>query len=446
MTPTENQIAGGAASRKRSSVIDPMSVFIFSISASQFILITLGGTMSGTDVMLIIAFVVLLLSGKISIKTKLGKRCVALCSVWLISQILTDIVRHSAFADLARGWSNIGLALVGLCVLYTLLYGHPRRIILYGWGKVAAGFITFFFLPDELITDYPWKFGLSGPVTLSAILIACRKEFNRRQQAILLVAMGAVDILLGARSLGGITLLAGLYLGITIFLEKRAAGGAKLKMSLKVVMALSLVICIYGVFRVYQYVASSGYLGDEAQENYREQSSGKYGLLLGDRAELLSSIPAIIDSPILGHGSWAKDPLYFIEGRRAMVLLGYSGAMKLSPDTLIEGNIPTHSFLLGAWVFAGIGGAIFWAWTWVMVFKSLMRLYPSTAVMLPLMAYASIVMIWDILFSPFGLGGRNQVPYYLVIAMTYYEVAISNAVHAKGAIASRIPKPALNAG
>lgn len=440
MIPTENQTNGRTTALKRPSAIDPVSVFIFSISASQFFLVSLGGMMSGTDVMLIISFVVLLYSGKLSIRTKLGKRFLIFCSGWLISQIVTDIYRHTAFADLVRGWSNIGLALVGFIVLYTLLYGHPRRIMIYGWGQVAAGFITFFFVPNEFTTSYPWKFGLSGPVTLSAILIACRRDFSRRQQAVILAAMGMFDILLGARSMGGIALVSGLYLSTTIFLEKRTAGGAKLKWSLKVAMALSLVLSVYAIFRVYQYAASSGGLGEEAQRNYFEQSSGKYGVLLGGRGELLSSLPAIIDSPILGHGSWARDPLYFIEGRRAMALLGYRGTMKLSPDTLIEGNIPTHSCLFGAWVFAGIGGAVFWAWAWWMVFKSLMRLYPPAAKTLPLMAYASIVLIWDILFSPFGIGRRNQVPYYLVIVMTYYEVAISNAVHAKATIVSRARK------
>jgi hypothetical protein len=36
----------------------------------------------------------------------------------------------------------------------------------------------------------------------------------------------------------------------------------------------------------------------------------KFGLLLGRRAEILSSSAAIMHSPIIGHGSWANAPMY----------------------------------------------------------------------------------------------------------------------------------------
>ncbi len=85
----------------------------------------------------------------------------------MASQIVTDIVRHSAFADYARGWTNIGLTLVNFAVVYTLLYGKRRRIVLYGWGMVVGSALRFIFIRDDIVASYPWKFGVSYPVTLT---------------------------------------------------------------------------------------------------------------------------------------------------------------------------------------------------------------------------------------------------------------------------------------
>ena len=54
----------------------------------------------------------------------------------------------------------------------------------------------------------------------------------------------------------------------------------------------------------------AGELGDDAQLSMKSQSRGKLGLLIGGRPETLVSVRAALDSPLLGHGSWAQDPKY----------------------------------------------------------------------------------------------------------------------------------------
>jgi hypothetical protein len=66
-------------------------------------------------------------------------------------------------------------------------------------------------------------------------------------------------------------------------------------------------VAIYGITVLYEYGASEGWLGDEAREKYLIQSSGDMGILLGGRTQILASAQAIIDSPVIGHGSRAKD-------------------------------------------------------------------------------------------------------------------------------------------
>ena len=142
---------------------------------------------------------------------------------------------------------------------------------------------------------------------------------------------------------------------------------------------------------------------------------------------MLGAFAAIYDSPILGHGSWAKDPKYLLAEQQAMALMDYTDAGDISTETLEEGLIPSHSFILGAWVDAGILGACFWALVLVLTVKSLARVYPSSFAMLPLASYAAFFLLWDILFSPYGAQMRIISPYYIVLLMTWMSMPTQDA-------------------
>ena len=216
---------------------------------------------------------------------------------------------------------------------------------------------------------------------------------------------------------------AAMYLFIADFLRKKAKAGTKLKAGTIVAFAALIVVSLIGIMRAYQYAATTGILGEDARKKFELQSSGKYGVLLGGRTELLASIPAVYDSPILGHGSWAKNRIYYIGEVRALALLGYKGATDISREELIDGLIPAHSYLLQAWVYGGILGAIFWAWVYVFIVRALMRIYPATVVLLPVAAFMAFSLFWDILFSPYGATTRIVVPYYIVTLASCMDMA-----------------------
>jgi O-antigen ligase len=164
---------------------------------------------------------------------------------------------------------------------------------------------------------------------------------------------------------------------------------------------------------MYDYAAGSGLLGESAQGNYEMQASGKYGLLVGGRSEILVSGRAIFDSPFLGHGSWAKDDKYsslLMELRRQAGYIGGAGDE--------EDLIPTHSHLFGSWVEAGLSGAIFWAWVLGLPVLFLFRPHREVECLAPISAFVAFLLIWDILFSPYGAGLRIMTPYYVVFMMT----------------------------
>ena len=92
---------------------------------------------------------------------------------------------------------------------------------------------------------------------------------------------------------------------------------------------------------------------------------GKLGVLVGGRPETLVAIQAIIDSPIIGHGSFAVDEKYLQLLQDIQYKYGYSDSDEA--EDIDVPSIPTHSHLTQAWVESGILGGIFWIYVLVLV-------------------------------------------------------------------------------
>jgi hypothetical protein len=437
---TNSAVIVKKARRKPSEAASYLDFIVFLIPALQFVRLKVVGTLTGSDIVILLAFIVLFLSGEIRIKARIGRKFLILCSLWLLSQIVTDLIKHSAFADYARGWSAIGLTFIGFSVMFSLIYGSPRRITIYTLGMIAGGLLASFVNPSELAEYDIWKFGLALPVTLSVLLIASRKEVREFGAFFLTASIGIVHFLLGSRSIGEFCLGAAVYILVAGYLQRKGFANRTLKNGTIAAIAVLGFIGLMGTYMGYQYAVISGMLGDDARKKFEEQSSGDYGVLLGGRVEMLSSVPAIIDSPILGHGSFARDPKYLLAEQQALAMMGYKGAGKLDPDMLEEGLIPTHSHLLGSWVNAGILGGLIWAWVWLLACKMLLRVYPSGVKLLPLAAYAAFDLLWEILFSPYGLQARVITPFYAIIIMSFLGIAQSYSVKEKPARAEFLGK------
>jgi hypothetical protein len=158
---------------------------------------------------------------------------------------------------------------------------------------------------------------------------------------------------------------------------------------------------------LYGHLASNGALGASASKKYAAQANSSFGLLTRGRPEILVSSRAVADSPLLGHGSWAKDPKY--------LEMQIGRGLDPSPAMLAEGLIPTHSYLMGAWVEAGVLGVPIWVWTLFLAAGVLARLYGRDGQLVPLIAFAAFALIWNVFFSPYGSFERLIAPYYILI-------------------------------
>jgi hypothetical protein len=370
------------------------------------------GVLTGSDLLFLLTF--LYLAGRMRIWPAIprARTFIVLCLLWLASQILTDLVRHTTFDPIARSWSNISITLAAFISLITLLCGRPRRIVIYGWGCALGGIIVYFVRPNDFAAAEPWKFGIGLPVTLGVILIASRKECRGVLAIQLCTIIGVVNVFMGFRSMGEFCLAAALYLVIMRSVRNKKSNALTLPTGMKLVIVVSLLLSAGGLAWAYQYAAGHGMLGEEAESKFNVQSAGKYGFLLGGRTEMLGSIPAIYDSPIIGHGSQAADPKYLLIMQESLAVLGYDQAAEGFEQTAEEGRnaIPVHSYFFGAWVWAGLLGAVFWGWVWTLPVRTLIRVYPGTLYILPLVAFAAFELLWDIPFSPYGTYSRITAP------------------------------------
>jgi O-antigen ligase len=328
--------------------------------------------------------------------------------LWLLSQVVTDVVRDSAPEDFLRGWAKIGFTLVNFAALYLLLE-NDRRLLLFGAGLAGGQLVKYFVNPGVLAHADPWKFGLSYPVTLFLVLASVFLS-NRGWPLLggsLTLAASILNLSFNFRSLALICFLAWVPTFLIDRFRKR-----QLRSGHVVVLALGVAAALLVFSRVYVVAANAGLMGDDARQKYDEQSAGDLGLLLGGRNESLASLRAVWDSPIIGHGSWAKDPFYANLLYEQVALHGYINSGQLESDL-----IPTHSHIIGAWVEAGIMGGLFWFAVLLVVLRSLWSCLKSRSKSAVLVLFCGISLLWDIPFSPYGSNGTFAETYSIVIVM-----------------------------
>lgn len=365
----------------------------------MFYEIDLGGRLFLSEILLIALLPFLVaIRGRLVAET-LPRQLLMLGTLWLIAQIVTDHIRGTPFADWSRGWAKIALIQVNFVSIYLLLNGSRFRYLAFAVGIALGQVLSYLYNPNLFAFDYPWKFGYGTAVTLLVILLASGvRMVGRGFSASAMLMMGAVNFYQGFRSLGLVCLLGGCLL---LFLRSQSTSVVSTTKT-----ALLAGVAIIGIVNFYEYGASESYFGDAELQKYRMQSAGAMGLLIGARSEILASAKAVVDSPIIGHGSWAKDPKYVLMMADELEQQGYAAHGVLDSDL-----IPSHSYLMGAWVEAGVVGAAFWLFGLVIIVRVLRRMGGGDVVLAPLVIFESLLFLWNIPFSPFGAEARLYAAY-----------------------------------
>lgn len=404
---------GNSALKSKYNLFD----FISFIAPSLiFIEINLIGRLFVPEIILLATLFYFFVIGKAWISTT-SKRIFFLGLLWLLAQVVTDLILGVETVNFLRGWSNISFFLLEYLAIYLIVNNSKRRLLFFAIGISIGQIFQYLINPNEFAIggDY-WKFGIGFAITFLFVIGSSLSiiSYKKYLSCVILLGTAVLNFMLEYRSLGGVCALTSIYL----FLSARSKINSNNKRIgfRKYVSTISLVI-FTGIIlsTVYGVMANNGVFGQNAKQKYEVQSGGVFGLLLGGRQEIFVSSLAIMDSPILGHGSWAKDEKYSNLMPELLKEYGYEDAQVSIYGGDLEGLIPTHSFLFGAWVNSGFLGALFWGWVLLLVLKVLIGIYGAKSNFSSLIAFSAINLTWNILFSPLGAETRLYAAYFLVV-------------------------------
>ena len=343
-----------------------------------------------------------------------------LCVLWLGALIVSDLLAGSALSDALRGWVRAGVTLVTTIVLALLVDGRADRAKIFVVGWALGSILIPLAAPDPLLQSNLWKWGFGMPLTALATLVACRPSAAARGRLVLmlpLLLVGVVSIVAGARFVAATALTAVLVMVVVPFLGGRRAPSIKQAIGLGMVGVVLIAVLV----PAYGSAARGGLFGEEIQLQ-AEQQQGPLGLLPGVRSEYFGSVPAIIDSPILGRGSWPIDhgghyTRLVVENAASAgyAALYYRAQLVSNGGVLI---IPSHAHVTQGWIEAGVLGALPWLWVGYLAVRALMAGDPRQSELTPLVVWVAIVVLMDVLFSPYSATRLIYTPFFVVLLST----------------------------
>ncbi|HLP07188.1 MAG TPA: hypothetical protein VK178_03420 [Opitutaceae bacterium] len=328
-----------------------------------------GAYLSVGETLCLCAVPLLLFSGAYRDVPRAHRVTIILFCVWFIGAVLSDWYNEVNFDYALRGWGQLSFFFGSYAALLGLAQKRRFRVDWFMVGATLSKLVNIFGLrpgnidarTEEDFAYASWKL-IYGQVLDCGIMALAALIFGKRPKTatLLLVSAGVVNLLMGARSMGGIQITAAITaLVIRYWGVIRSDGGVVLSGGQRAVYVIAVVLVAACVYYGYYSAAGSGLLGPAAQDKAIAERGGRFGAISSSRVQLVGGALAIIDSPIIGYGSWALD--YGGYGRRAAELVGVEWRGE-SRNALGLARMPSHSYIVEFWVEHGILAGIFWLW------------------------------------------------------------------------------------
>jgi hypothetical protein len=379
-------------------------VAIFAVTCAGVFSVNLVGMLPGAEIVILLLLPFLLI--------KHGKRAFrreylwfyVLLGGWLFGTIIGDLYLGTSLANKLKGIARVVFLGMDFATLAILIDRKTRGYVVFFLANTVLLFVGAlkFGGGGDFLTE--WKYGLDVAVTLPALLLSSYFFGKRRYVICVLIGLGvaALNLHYAVRSQLAIDLMAAVVVLPIAGVRKGQAGRALGRADFfKLLIVLALTGgAAYGANQVVKYGVSHDFFDAGVTAKFESQSAGQLGVVVGGRPETLVAIQAIIDSPIIGHGSFAVSQKYLQMLQDIQYKYGYSG----SDETVDLDNpgIPTHSHLTQAWVESGILGGIFWIYVLVLVVCMFVQTVLRRPTLMPVYSFVAVNFIWDVLFSPMG--------------------------------------------
>jgi len=334
---------------------------------------------------------------------------------WLLGTIIADFYYGSPLQNRLKGTARVVFFGLNFIALAILINHRTRRLVIFAISMAVVMFWTGMGFGGFSLM---WKFGFSGAIAITALLISSYYYARQKYSICLLISLGLawLNLYYGFRSQLLVHLVAAVII-LPLFSHSHTKFGenrGRQNMS-RTLMLLALAAgAAYAANASIKYAARSGLFDESLAEKFEGQANGDYGVLVGGRPETLVAIQAIRDRPIVGHGSYPVDEKYVQLKQDIQYEHGYTDSD--DPEEYGDPVIPTHSHLTMAWVESGILGGICWIYFLVLTLRAVLRLGYTRPPWAPLYSYLLVWFLWDILYSPFGSVNRLWAAYLILLS------------------------------
>lgn len=336
----------------------------------------------------------------------------------LCGYVLSDLMAGSSPEQYLRGWGRVLLVLTGFVSLAAVI-GADRRNLWWFAAGMAIGRVLFL----RLVMHSPlpnWKFasdytfGYGEPMTL--LVIAGAAFLPLRAVSLGLVVVALASIHYDFR----IQMMVSALVAIILWLRADRPLQPIVKMGRIVGIAIVAAVALGGGVLAVK-MTSDGYSSQRREVSDVGRAYGK-----------AFAIKAIVDSPIIGYGSWSSSSELFRFQREAIQEVAGKAAGGYKIDGM---SSAVHAMMFQAWVEGGVLGAVFFLTMGFMTLRRLPTLILKRPAdpLFPVLLYFSIFGLWHVVMSAFAAPLRLHLALAAVCLLCIDLDVKSNTIPARAA-------------
>lgn len=388
-----------------------VNLFIIVILSLQEVRVNFLGLISGSElaILVLLPIMFLLLNKKNSAYNKNFLYTMAMFIVWFTGIIISDLYNSVTLSNFLKGIGHPLFILMCFLVFHIGLKSEHnlfRSILI---GLLISAIIRS--LSPSKIAEF--RFGLYY-VFLYLILVISYFKWAKYPKSImvLILLLGLITLAFASRS-NFIILFICVVILFVAYQRRNSSSYISVKSKQMIFFLVGAFLAITLIQNVYIFAVSQKVFDDRYQAKFEEQLDRGVPLIFSGRTEIYSSIAAIKDSPIFGHGSWAVNPKYTLLEMQAI-----GGRVEKNADLtrLNTHRIPAHSFILGTWVYSGLLAALFFVYFAIVLFRGILYFFNNiNHPFAPTFIVLAITFVWHLLFSPLGVDKRIFVGLLLAV-------------------------------
>lgn len=355
----------------------------------------------------------------------------------MIGCVISSWANHTPFLAAIRGFAAPYGFWAGIVVLYAILRRAPMSFKWYLLGSAISFVLCTFFFQQAVESNVAE--GVAQGTSAERIMEGPIYWIGRLNGFVMWPIQGAylqtpffysvvASFVFGAWSMltsasGRSTALVAVASSILILI------GGKTKKTIRRVkkcffpLMLGGVVFLFVFKSLYTAAATSGKLGEDARTKIEGQTKGKtdmLSVLMGGRLPVFIGGYACLQKPFVGYGPWALDDSGFVEEfmRKYGNVEDYEDMLKSEADLARFGVrryrlLPSHSAIIGWWLWYGILGLPIWIYILYLMYDMIHYRVSAVPAFFGLFATLLPSYLWGLFFSPFGA----RMPWAFLITM-----------------------------